>query len=120
MVCLVRHLEERDAACLTHLGNASALAGLFQGEPVGVVEIGSEEWDDGEGAVDKGLVGTMAARSLATSRVPWSMGIGRIILLHVVWVARSAGAWRISVYATCDREGHASDGIFAPFFPLDL
>jgi hypothetical protein len=53
----VRHLEERDAAGLAHLGNAGAVAGFLQREPVGVVEVGGEERDDGEGAVGHGLAG---------------------------------------------------------------
>jgi hypothetical protein len=68
----VRHLEERDAAGLAHLGDAGAIsfaphptlspAGrgwdeVLQREPVGVVEVGGEERDDGEGAVGHGLAG---------------------------------------------------------------
>jgi hypothetical protein len=36
----VRHLEERDASGLAHLGDTGAVAGFLQRQPVGVVEVG--------------------------------------------------------------------------------
>ena len=53
----VRYLKERDAAGLAHLRDAGVVAGFLQREPVGVVKVGGEERDDGEGAVGHGLAG---------------------------------------------------------------
>ena len=75
----VRHLEERDAAGLAHLGDAGAVsfaphptlspAGrgwdeILQREPIGVVEVGGEERDDGEGTVGHGLAGQEGGEEL--------------------------------------------------------
>ena len=110
----VRHLEERDAAGLAHLGDAGVggfaphpalspsgrgWSQVIQREPVGVVEVGGEERDDGEGAVGHGLAGQEGGEELGDLGDFLQLGHGWILL----W--RCGGP---SVYPRCDREGRRS------------
>jgi hypothetical protein len=53
----VRDFEEGDGAGVVHLSDPGAVAGFVQCEPDGVVEVGGEQRDDGQGAVGDGLAG---------------------------------------------------------------
>jgi hypothetical protein len=63
-VSAVCHLEEWDAASLAYLGDAGTVASFLQREPVGVVEVGGEKRDDGQGAVGDGLASQESGEDL--------------------------------------------------------
>jgi len=94
----VRYLEERDAAGLAHLGDAGAVAGFLQREPVGVVEVRGEERDDGEGDMGHGLAGQEGGEELGDLGDVLQLEHGRILL----WCCGGP-----SVYPKCDREGRS-------------
>ena len=49
-------------------------------EPVGVVEVGGEEWDDGEGTVGDALARQVGGEELGDLGASVTVGMGRILL----------------------------------------